>query len=102
MPEPAVTTDVLQARNILGHLSAQLPFDDIVFVHQRGEPGELVLMEISGNGLGINPGLMAQLASHPRPYTVEILERIDGSLLRGNVDAEQTRHGNFSGRTRDW
>ena len=67
----------------------------------RAETGELILVQISGDGLGINPGLMAQLASHPRPHTVEILERVDGSLLRGNVDAEQTRHGNFSGRTRD-
>ena len=75
------------------HLTAQLPLDDVVLVHEGRQASQLILVKILRDSLRIDAGLVAQLASHLRTDAVEVLERIKRLLLRRNVDAEQTGHG---------
>jgi hypothetical protein len=93
MPHAPIAADILETGDVLGDLATKLPLHDIVLVHERGQSGQFVLMEILRHSFGINPGLVAQFASHPRTDTVEVLERVERLLLRWNVDAEETGHG---------
>ena len=52
-------------------------------------------MEILGHPRRIDPRLVTQLARHLGANPVEVLERIERLLLRWNVDAEETGHGEY-------
>ena len=93
MTNTPIAADVFQPGDVLGNLATELTLDDVVFVHEGSQPGQLILMKILRDPLGINPGFVAQLAGHPRANAVEVLERIKRLLLRRNVDAEETGHG---------
>jgi hypothetical protein len=47
MTQPTVTGDILKTRNALGHLTPQLPLDDVILVKERREASQLVFMEIT-------------------------------------------------------
>ena len=92
MTQPTVAGDVFETRNVLGNLPAELTLDDVVLVEQGRHAGQFVLVQITGVAQRVDARLMAQFAGNPRPDAVEILQRIDRLLFRGDVDAEQTGH----------
>jgi hypothetical protein len=92
MPQPPITADVLEPRNVRRHLAAQLPLDGVVLVEQGREPSEFVLVEIAGIGKRIDSGLVAEFACDPRPHAVQVLQGVDRLLFGRDVDAHQTRH----------
>lgn len=93
MPKPSITSDVLQAGNTLGHLPPQLPLNDVVLVEQRRHSGQLIFMKIASLCFGAYPRLQAELSCDSRADPIEVLKRVDGFFIRGNINAEKSWHG---------
>src|SRR4051794_20041852 len=53
MTQPAVTGDVTQSGNVLLHFSPQLPLDQVLFIEQVGDTGDIVIAHLAGLALQI-------------------------------------------------
>ena len=82
----------LQPRDVLLHLPAQLAFDRVVLVEQRGHAGDFVFAQLAGVRLRVDARLVAQLAGRRRPDAVQVRQRDDRRPVVGNVDTQETRH----------
>src|SRR3954467_14547239 len=60
--DASVAGDVAQTRNVLRYLAAELAFDGVVLVQERGDAGYFVFAELAGVRLRVDTGFVAQLA----------------------------------------
>src|SRR6516165_198444 len=60
MPQPSITTNVSQTRDVLLHLPAQRPFDRVFAIEDTSQPADVVVREFLGAPLRIHVGLLAQ------------------------------------------
>jgi len=74
MPQAAIRPNILQSGNVLSNLPTQLPLTHVVFVEQRRETCELVLLQVSCFAKRVDPSFVAELPRHSRPNAVEVLQ----------------------------
>src|SRR5215470_1869757 len=60
VPQAAVALDVLQTRDVLLHLPAQRALDGVLAVEQRRQPADVVVGQLLGAPLRIDPRLLAK------------------------------------------
>ena len=92
MADAAITVDVAKPRDVLGQLTAKLPFDDVIFVEQGGDTRDFVLVHLAGLGLRVDAGLVSELASDTWTDAVKVLQRDHRRPVGRDVDAHDTRH----------
>jgi len=88
MTHTTVAANVTKPRNVLGNLPTQLTFDDVIFIQQRREAGQLVFLQFAGTHLGIDPGGMTQLTRRTWPDAVQVRQRDHRRTIVRNVDTK--------------
>src|SRR4051812_40338504 len=61
----AIAGDVAQPRNVLLHLAAELTFDRVILIQERGDAGDFVFTKLAGMGLRIDSSFVAELSRGP-------------------------------------
>src|SRR5512135_3263052 len=75
VPQAAVAADVAEPGDALLHLATELPLHDVLVIEQRGELGQLVLGQVAGPLVGIDPRPRAELVGEERPDPVDVAQR---------------------------
>jgi hypothetical protein len=92
MADTAIASDVFETRDVLIDFAAELTFDRVVFVQQRGDARDFVFAELAGMSLRIDAGLVAKFASGFWTDAVEVRQRNDRWTITRDINTQQTRH----------
>jgi hypothetical protein len=85
--DSAITSDFAKTGNILINLTAELTFDDVVVVEQRGQTRDFFLFKVLGANRRINTGLTAKFAGGLGADAIEIRQRNRGGTIIRNINA---------------
>src|SRR5262245_8406258 len=100
--QAAVALDVPQPGDVLGHLPPQRAFHQVVAaVEQVDDAADLLVAQLLGLALRIDPGLLAQLQGQRRADAVEVAQGDVRRLVIGDVHTQDTRHGKTP-RSQPW
>ncbi len=90
---PPERADVLEPLDVLLNGSAKLTLDDVVVIEQVRDPSEFIVAQLAGRHVGTDFCPVADLAGKSRPHAIQVAERNISSLIRGDVNTQQSRHG---------
>src|SRR5262249_6122624 len=93
MAKAAIALDILEPGDVLLHLAAQGPFDRVFLVEDAVQPVDVVVAQVLGLAVRIDPGLLAQPQGQRRPDAVEVAQRNVRRLFVGGIDTLNTGHG---------
>ena len=94
--DATIAIDRLEAFEVRGDFAAKVTFEHPFVLRDDVENlVELLLREILRSHIGIEPDFFHELIGTGGPDPVDVTEGIRDFLLRGNIDAEETRHGGW-------
>ncbi len=91
--QAAIAAEIHQPLDVHRHLAAQIALDLVVAVDHLADPDDLVIGQLVDPALGGNAHLGADLAGLGAADAVDIGQAHEDPLLRWDVDAGNTRHG---------
>src|SRR5262245_11344120 len=93
--DAAVAADIAQPGDVLLNLPAQRALDrvGVVAVEDVRDAGDLLVAQLLGAALRIDPCLLAQFQGQRRSDAVDVTQRNVRRLVVGDVNTQDTRHG---------
>jgi len=85
VPDASIATDFPEPIDILRDLPTKLPFDGVVIIEQRREPGDITFAQIAGTGRPINPGFTAKFTSGCGTYAIQVSQRYNDLPIVRNI-----------------
>ena len=82
----AVATNVLEALNILLHLTTQCALQNVILIEQLADIGQFLVVKRAGFAVAINAGLDKNVLGKLGANTVNVLKSEKNLLALGNVD----------------
>src|SRR5208282_2528290 len=92
VPKAPIAADIAEPRDVLLNLATELALDHVLVVQQRGQLGQVVLCQVAGSLVGIDPGPNAKLFGEEGTNAVNVAQRNYRALVVGNIDTQNTRH----------
>ncbi len=82
----AVAANVLEALNILLHLTAKRALQNVILIEQLADVGQFLVVKRAGFAVAINAGLYKNVLGKLRANAVDVLKSEKNLLALGNVD----------------
>ncbi len=98
VPEPAIAAEIHQPLDIELHLAAQVAFDEKILVDHLADLQHFVVGELVDAPVFRDVDLLHELLGPVRADAVDILQRHDDALVRGDIYACNSCHDLFSKR----